>query len=50
MVDFFALSGTGKSTHSNALFDHLTSDGYNLEALSFTLRKNENKHHGHAIG
>ncbi len=39
LIDFFALSGTGKSTHSKALFDHLTSEGFNVETLSFTLRR-----------
>ena len=40
LIDFFALSGTGKSTHSKALFDHLTSEGFKVEMLSFTLRRN----------
>ena len=40
LIDFFALSGTGKSTHSKALFDHLGSEGFNVEMLSFTLRRN----------
>jgi thymidylate kinase len=40
LIDFFALSGTGKSTHTKALSDHLTSGGFNVETLSFTLRRN----------
>jgi len=40
LIDFFALSGTGKSTHSKALSNHLTSKGFKVKILSFTLRRN----------
>ena len=37
LIDFFALSGTGKSTHTKALFDHLTAKGFKVKVLSFRL-------------
>ena len=43
LIDFFALSGTGKSTHSNALAEHLTAEGYKAEILSFTVRRKGKK-------
>ncbi len=38
LIDFFALCGTGKSTHTKALSDHLTAKGFKVKTLRFTLR------------
>jgi thymidylate kinase len=38
-IDFFALSGTGKSTHSKALLKHLSDQGFKTEILSFSARR-----------
>lgn len=40
LIDFFALSGTGKSTHSKALFDYLTAKGAKVKIFKFALRGN----------
>lgn len=39
LIDFFSLSGTGKSTHSKALTDHFSNQGLGVKTISFTLRK-----------
>lgn len=39
LIDFFALSGTGKSTHSKALLKHLSDQGFKSEILSFSARR-----------
>jgi len=43
LVDFYALSGTGKSTHSKALHDHLTAEGFKAKMIQFSLRRNGGK-------
>ena len=45
LIDFFALSGTGKSTHTKTLFDHLTAKGFKVKILNFRLlRYGKNGH------
>ena len=39
LIDFFALSGTGKSTHSRTLLKHLSEQGFKTEVLSFSARR-----------
>ena len=39
LIDFFALSGTGKSTHSKTLLKHLSDQGFKTEVLSFSARR-----------
>lgn len=43
LIDFFALSGTGKSSHSKALSEHLSAKGFAAGIFRFTLRRHGRK-------
>ena len=43
LIDFYALSGTGKSTHSEALHQHFTAAGFKSQIVGFSLRRSGRK-------